>query len=221
MTDDSRTPFILPDSVLKRRGGLLGSAMPEAQPHQWAEHLELLTADGKLTSVADMLGLMRSELDRLQKQIDSEDEPDMHSEMVLAAAMAEMLDEKPAQKQLYGHREVYFALLLGYLYGRLTKPGKKTMRENAAVHIRDYQAQIKRRQGGQINAESKRFEAAERMAEAKQIWDELIRAGRAEHGLPQIVQDRLAGRGVHVSVDTVARWARIGGWRSNTKKRMK
>ncbi|MDZ7852324.1 MAG: hypothetical protein U5L98_06660 [Halomonas sp.] len=129
MTDDSCPPFILPDSVLKRRQGLLEGAMPKPLPRQWAEHLELLTADGKLTSVDDMLTLMRAELDRLQEQIDADEEPDRHSELVLAAPMAEMLDEKTDLEQRESRREVYFGLLLGYLYGRLTKPGKKSEAE--------------------------------------------------------------------------------------------
>lgn len=221
MSDDSRPPLILPDSVLKRRRGLLEGAMPEAPPRRWAEHLELLSADGKLTGVDDMLALMGSELDRLQQQIDTDDEPDRHSETILAAAAVEMLDDITGPEQRECRRAAYFSILLGYLYGRLTKPGKKAISERAEVYIRDYQAQMKRRQGGQSNAESKKIETAERMTEAKQIWDELIQAGRAEHGLPQLVQDRLAGRGVHVSVDTVTRWARIGGWRIKTKTRMR
>lgn len=138
MTDDSHPPFVLPDSVLKRRRGLLESAMPEAQapPRQWAEHLELLTADSKLTSVDDMLALMQSELDRLQDQIDPDEEPDRHSETVLAAATTGILSEKTGQEQRESRREVYFSLLLGYLYGRLTKPGQKQERESAVDLLR-------------------------------------------------------------------------------------
>lgn len=78
MSDYAHPPFILPDSVLKRRHGLLEGVMPEPPPRHWAEHLELLTADGKLNSVGNILVLMRSELDRLQDQIDFDEEPDRH-----------------------------------------------------------------------------------------------------------------------------------------------
>lgn len=148
MTDDSRPPFILPDSVLRRRRGLLEGAMPQPLPRRWAEHLELLTADGKLTSVDGMLALMQKELDRLQEQIDSADEPDRHSETVLAAATAGMLSEKAEQAQRESRREVYFALLLGYLYGRLTKPGKKSEAESAAALMRMRLDRAQKAQGG-------------------------------------------------------------------------
>ncbi|MEQ6916653.1 hypothetical protein [Halomonas aquatica] len=136
MTDNSPSPFILPNSVLKRRPGLLEGAMANPSPRQWAEHLELIKADGKLTSVDDMLALMRSELDRLQEQIDSDKELDRHSETVLAAATVDLLDEGNAPEQRESHRDVYFALLLGYLYGRLTKPGKKSEAEDSTALIK-------------------------------------------------------------------------------------
>lgn len=173
MTDDSQPPFILPDSVFPRRRGLLETA-PEAPPRQWAEHLELLTADSKLTSVDDMLALMQKELDRLQEQVDSDEEPDRYSETVLAAATAGILSEKAGQAQREGRREVYFALLLGYLYGRLTKPGSKSMSEDAEAHIKVLQAQFPRKKGGKQTAEQRQAEAKKRMAEAKQRWDRLL-----------------------------------------------
>ncbi|WP_404298109.1 hypothetical protein [Halomonas sp.] len=148
MTDDSRQPFILPDSVLKRRRGLLEAAMPEAPPRQWAEHLELLTTKGKLTSVDDMLALMRRELDRLQEHIGADEEPDRHSETVLAAATAEMLDERTEPERRENRREVYFALLLGYLYGRLTKPGKKSEAQAAAALMKMRLDRARKSQGG-------------------------------------------------------------------------
>lgn len=148
MRDDSRPPFILPDSVLRRRRGLLEGAMPRPLPRQWAEHLELLTADGKLTSVDDMLALMQRELDRLQEQIDLDDEPDRHSETVLAAATAGVLSEKTEQARRESRREVYFALLLGYLYGRLTKPGKKSETESAYALMRMRIDRARKAQGG-------------------------------------------------------------------------
>lgn len=148
MMDDSRPPFVLPDSVLKRRPGLIEGAMPEPPPRQWAEHLELLTADGKLTSVDDMLALMQRELNRLQDQIDSDEEPDRDSETVLAAAMAEMLDERTGAEQRESRKEVYFALLLGYLYGRLTKPGKKSEAQSSAALMRMRLDRVRKAQGG-------------------------------------------------------------------------
>ncbi|MEQ6918025.1 hypothetical protein [Halomonas aquatica] len=219
MTDDSRPQLILPGSLLKRRLGLIEGAMPDPLPNQWAEHLELISKNGSLRGVDDLLALMLSELNRIQGQIDAYQEPDRHSETAMAAAMAELLDEWASPEQRGSLREVYFALLLGYLYGRLTKPGQKAMGEATKAHIKVLQADHKRRQGAQISAEASKAEAAGKKAEAKRIWDKLIREGRAEHGLPQLVQDRLAAQGIHVSVDTVTRWARIGGWRRKTKKR--
>lgn len=148
MTDDSRPPSILPDSVFPRRRGLLEGAMPQPLPRQWAENLELLTADGKLTGVDDMLALIEKELDRLQEQIDPDDEPDRHSETVLAAATAGVLREKAEQAQQESRREAYFGLLLGYLYGRLTKPGKKSEAESAAALMRMRLDRAQKAQGG-------------------------------------------------------------------------
>lgn len=212
MYDDSRRPFILPDSVQKRRLGLIEGAMTAPPPHQWAEHLELLAADGRLTSVDDMLALMQNELDRLQEQIDSDEEPDRYSETVLAAVTAEMFDERIGPKQRESRREAYFAILLGYLYGRLTKPGKRAISESAAVHIRDYQAQIKRRQGGRSSAEIKRAETALRMAKAKRIWDELLASGRPERGLASIVAKRM-----NLTAKTIREW-RNAGWSNETNE---
>lgn len=210
--DDSHPPFALPDSVLKRRRGLLESAMPEAPPRQWAEHLELLTTESKLTCVDEMLALMQSELDRLQDQIDADEEPDRHSETVLAAATASFLDSKASPEQRSNHQEVYFSILLGYLYGRLTKPGEKAMSESAAVHIRDYQAQIKRRQGGNSSAEKKRAEKALRMAKARHMWEELLASGRPERGLSNIVAKRM-----NVTAKTIREW-RKAGWSNETNE---
>lgn len=211
MTNDSQPPFILPDSVFPRRRGLLEAA-PEAPPRQWAEHLELLTADSKLTSVDDMLGLMQKELDRLQEQINPDDEPDRHSETVLAAATASFLDSKASPEQRSNHREVYFSILLGYLYGRLTKPGEKAMSESAAVHIRDYQAQMKRQQGGKSSAERKRAEKALRMAEARRMWEELLASGRPERGVASLVAQRM-----NVTAKTIRVW-RKAGWSNETNE---
>ena len=201
MTDNSKPPFMLPDSVLRRRRGLLEGAMPQPLPHQWAEHLELLTADGKLTSVNDMLALMQKELDRLQEQIDSDDEPDRHSETVLAAATAGMLSEKAEQVQRKSRREVYFALLLGYLYGRLTKPGSKSMSEDAEAHIRVLQAQLPRKKGGRKTAEQRKTAAKERMAEAEQKWDRL-----AARGVPERERSSIIAREMGVQPKTVREW---------------
>lgn len=148
MTDESHPHFILPDSVLQRRRGLLEGAMPEPPPNQWAEHLELLTADGKLTSVDDMLELMHNELGRLKDQIDASEEPDRHSEAALAASTASFLDEKATPEQRGVHRELYFAILLGYLYGRLTKPGKKSEKEATITFIELWLAREKKAKGG-------------------------------------------------------------------------
>jgi hypothetical protein len=147
-TDDARPPFIPPDSVLRRPRGLLEGAMPEPPPRKWAEHLELLTADGKLTSVDDMLAPMQRELERLQQQIDADDEPDRHSETVLAAATASVLVGKASPEQRSSHREVYFSILLGYLYGRLTKPGKKSEGEAVGALVKLRLDRAKKSQGG-------------------------------------------------------------------------
>ena len=173
MTDDSRPPFILPDSVLMRRRGLLEGAMPQPLPRQWAEHLELLTADGKLTGVDDMLALMQRELDRLQEQIDPDDEPDRHSETVLAAATAGILSAQAEQAQRESRREVYFSLLLGYLYGRLTKPGQRSEREAAVSSLvaEELSRTEGQRQVGLRSVEDEREAGRQWMREkAKEIW---------------------------------------------------
>jgi hypothetical protein len=174
MTDDSTPRFILPDSVVKRPLGLIEGAMPNPRPRQWAEHLELLTTDGKFSSVGDMLELMHSELDRLQEQIDANEEPDRHSETVLAAATAEILDERAGQYQRENRRETYFAILLGYLYGRLTKPGKQSEREalgNYFVAKKLSQAEA-RRQAGPRSVEDEREAGRQWMREkAAAIWE--------------------------------------------------
>ncbi|MGM0692766.1 MAG: hypothetical protein ACQEUN_05075 [Pseudomonadota bacterium] len=181
MPDDSRPPFILPDSVLKRRRGLLEGAMPEAPPRQWAEHLELLKADGKLTSVDDMLALMRIELDRLQEQIDPDVEPDRHSEAVLAAAMAEMLDAKIGSEQRESRQEVYFTLLLGYLYGRLTKSGVKQERETAIELLqgRLQMQQVQSELQADRESRSKGGKKSRKMNldEFEEAWLEWVKAG--------------------------------------------
>jgi len=113
----------------------------------------------------------------------------------------------------------FFSLYLGYLFGRMTLPSHDRYHEARNAGLKQFQADAKRHEGAVSNAEASKEATAERMAEGKQIWDELIKAGRSEHGLPQLVQSRLAARGVLVSVDTVTRWARKEGWRNKTKKR--
>lgn len=179
MADESRPPFVLPDSVLRRRRGLLAGAMTNPPPHQWAEHLELLSAEGRLTSVEDMLALMRSELDRLQEQINPDDEPDRHAETVLAAATASVLDDRRLPV-------LRFSIILGYLYGRLTKPGKKSQEEVAAYSrlARELLHRESRRQRGPQSLEEQRENGRSWMrGEADKLWKQdhakVLRIGEA------------------------------------------
>ncbi|MGJ7458160.1 helix-turn-helix domain-containing protein [Halomonas sp. RA08-2] len=198
--------------------GLIINAMKGQPTKEMADHLEIISKDGGVIHGKEMLLQMAYEL----RQLPSSEEDDSTTSEYTASmcwGMVRQLWKHVPDDQLGPMSNGQFLLVLGYLYGTLTRPSHDRYSKTMESEIKVLQANLKRQKGWLSSVETKQAETAKRMAEGKRIWDELIRAGRSEHGLPQVVQDRLAARGVRVSVDTVARWARKGGWRSKTKKR--
>ena len=195
MTDDSRLSSPIPESLRKQHGLLVYP--PHTSPYEWAQHLEVLTAEGELSGIDDMLKLIQQELNRLQEQLDADAEPDRHSETKLAAAVATILEHRPGPDQA----EIYFALILGYLYGRLTKPGEKTSRESAAHWIiaMDLLQREQKRERGPQSLEEKREAGRQWMREkASEIWagdhEEELRIGAVAEKVRSMVEDEAKER---------------------------
>ncbi|WP_373182417.1 helix-turn-helix domain-containing protein [Halomonas campaniensis] len=205
-------------STARGSRGLVAGAMEGQPTKDMANHLELIDEEGGILHGKELLLQMAYELQQLPSS-DAEGSTASEYAASMCMVMVRQLWTHVPDEQLEPMSNGQSLLVLGYLYGTLTMPSHVRHSEALESEITVLQANLKRREGGKSNAERKQAETSQHMAQAKRIWDELIRTGRAEHGLPQVVQDRLAARGVRVSVDTVARWARKGGWRSKTKKR--
>lgn len=206
------------DRTARGRRGLVAEAMEGQPTKDMANHLELIDEEGGILHGKELLLQMAYELQQLPSS-DAERSTASEYAASMCMVMVRQLWTHVPDGQLEPMSNGQSLLVLGYLYGTLTMPSHVRHSEALESEITVLQANLKRREGWENSIEIKQAETAKRMAEGKRIWDELIRAGRSEHGLPQVVQVRLAGRGIHVSVDTVARWAREGGWRSKANKR--
>ncbi|WP_136254458.1 hypothetical protein [Onishia niordana] len=174
-------------------------------------------------SEQDILAVMLTEVRRLMRD-DGEYETEWRGQV---ARKCEALIEffLAQSEQPVSDADPLNLAILFYKYGQLTMVSDQAhlaLGNTARHHVA---TEGKRRagnsEGGGKSGKTRQEEADQRKRVAKEIWEAFTRAGRQEHGLPQLVQDRLEGHAIHVSVDTVARWAREGGWRKKSKNRTK
>jgi dsDNA-binding SOS-regulon protein len=132
--DGVKPDLKLPKSLLQRQKGLIEGAMSNPPNRRQAEHLALLTTDNQLADSQDLLLLIQNELARLLEQdsVDSEQQ----EELGWCAATTDVILKKLKSTQSDHRQEVYFSILIGYLYGRLTKPSEQQVRDSALEEIR-------------------------------------------------------------------------------------
>lgn len=193
--------------------GLISGAIDESrEKKEMADHLAMTSEDGDVIHGKEMLLQMAYELRQLPAS-SGEDSTSSEYAADMCLNMVRQLWENVPDERLEPMSEGQFLLVLGYLYGKLTMPSRTRYSQGLKAEIKVLHANIKRQQGGKASADIKRAETAERIADAKRVWDELRSAGRPERGLASIVAKR-----VGVTAKTIREWRKRPDWRSETNE---
>ncbi|MFC2993175.1 helix-turn-helix domain-containing protein [Halomonas tibetensis] len=182
--------------------GLIINAMKGQPTKEMADHLEIISKDGGVIHGKEMLLQMAYEL----RQLPSSEEDDSTTSEYTASmcwGMVRQLWKHVPDDQLGPMSNGQFLLVLGYLYGTLTRPSHERYSKAMESEIRILQIQMNGKASGKRSGQSRAEAAEPRIMEAKHHHNRLAASGMEKRNIASKVAEIMG-----VSAASVRGWRR-------------